>query len=380
MAVSADSGYVFDSENSIIPKVSARTLSGQENYAAEFIKADSRGVTDFAAGFLIPCKSVVSSVSVTGITEPAAGAKPDYAASASGEGYRVRKYTGQDWLDGVMWVDQTTETVLSPDSAVFKEGHTYRCYVQVMISEAGYEFANDGTKPTVKCYMDGKEATVGYGPNDDFRSDLWLYRDYEAWITEIDSVSVTGVTWPAPGEKPVYAAQMPLGAEYELENYDSGSWHNGIYWEDMTDNRTLDQDDVFVSGHTYRITISLVGKNGAVFAEDDVSAAVNGKEAESVIRYENWNIGVTATFQCVGMTVHAVHLGIQSPEAGESPDWNVTVTEPGAHYEIEDYTSGNWKNGVIWHDMTKDKDMGANDRFVTGHQYRVTVSVVTKDG
>ena len=80
------------------------------------------------------------------------------------------------------------------------------------------------------------------------------------------------------------------------------------------------------------------------------------------------------------MTVHAVHLGIQSPEAGESPDWNVTVTEPGAHYAIDNFTSTYWKNGVIWHDMTADKDMGEDDRFAAGHQYRVTVSVVTKDG
>ena len=172
-----------------------------------------------------------------------------------------------------------TDSPDDPDSAVFKEGHTYRCYVQVLIDEAGYAFANDGTKPTVKCYIDGKGATVGYGPNDDFRSDLWLYRDYEARIPEIDSVSVTGVTWPAPGEKPVYDAQMPAGATYELENFDNGSWYNGIYWEDMTDNETLDKDDVFRSGHTYRVTVSLVGKNGAVFTKDDVSAAVNGKEA-----------------------------------------------------------------------------------------------------
>ena len=381
--ITANKNWVFRTKaDGLLPDVRVRTQNGIEAIAVSPVisSLDDDGLHEIVATFQISAVTAIPEIRVTGITEPAAGAKPDYTASASGEGYRVRKYTSQDWLDGVMWMDQTTETVLSPDSAVFKDGHTYRCYVQVLIDEAGYAFANDGTKPTVKCYMDGKEATVGYGPNDDFRSDLWLYRDYEARIPEIDSVSVTGVTWPAPGEKPVYDAQMPAGAAYELENFDNGSWYNGIYWEDMTDNETLDKDDVFRSGHTYRITVSLVGKNGAVFTKDDVSATVNGKEAESVIRYESWNIGVTATFQCVGMTVHAVHLGIQSPEAGGSPDWNVTVTEPGAHYALDDFTSTYWKNGVIWHDMTADKDMGENDRFAAGHQYRVTVSVVTKDG
>ena len=96
---------------------------------------------------------------LTGITEPAAGAYPDYTVTESAEGYHIQAYNGENWQNGVLWQDKTAEFDLTPES-VFQAGHTYRCIVAVAVDHSGYEFANNGTDPTVSGYMDGESAQI----------------------------------------------------------------------------------------------------------------------------------------------------------------------------------------------------------------------------
>ncbi len=295
--------------------------------------------------------------------------------------------SGGEYAVGLSWgthpsifMDADLTTVYGPEPETGKD-YYFRCGVSnPVVNNHVYDFSQ--LKPeNCSCSIDGYTAKcvkiivnpIEEGKND--RADL-VFRIRKKG-KEIDSVRVTGVTEPTPGKQPVYDAQMPADADYELENYDSGNWHNGICWEDVTDNKTLSKDDIFRMHHTYRIIISLVGKNDFIFTEDDVSAAVNGQEAESVIRYSARNIGLTATYKCKADIVVSV-TGVTVPSPGEKPVYEAQLSE-WARYELENYDSGGWHNGICWEDVTDNKTLDKDDVFVSGHTYRITVSLVGKD-
>ena len=384
VAVSADSGYVFDSEEDVFLKVSARTLSGQEKYAHEIIKADSRGVTDFAAGFLIPCKSVVSSVSVTGITEPAAGVKPDYNAVTNSEYYQILPYTSGNWKNGIRWVDETGNSVLTPDSC-FAAGHRYRAEVLVQIRVSNSEFACENGVPAVTGTVNGNTATIWNAYPDDCQHKIGLQYTFskipEPEMKGITNVTVSGVTLPLAGQKPTYHAEVPSGANYKIENYNDGNaWQNGVSWEDVTAEETLLPSDTFQSGHVYQVSVSLVPKSdGYMFPKNEVSGTVNGLNADYFNWISNTNILMNASFKCEEKVVHFISVDFIEPVAGQEPDWNMTANGEG--YDVEtDYSDSKYINGIYWQDVTDNLVMKKGDRFVAGHTYTVTVSLVTDYG
>ena len=333
----------------------------------------------------------VQSIQITGITEPAAGAYPDYSASSDSEDadrYHVYQTTGAGWRNGVTWWDRTTNSQMGENTS-FQAGHTYRCAVLVTRTDSSYEFANDGTKPTVSASIDGKQATAYQYGDYSIRSLIGIYRDYtipapqQQTAVEISVVDVEDVTPPRPGAEPSYSVAAPSAADYSVwTDYETEYRKSGVLWYDMTDKRYISPDETFTPRHWYEVSVYLIPDIGYVFAtlDDgrfDVSAMVNGNWAEVVDTGDDTELEVTYQFECSG-TVDFVSVDMVLPAAGAEPDWNMTAAGPG--YEVEDYTSAPWIKGVYWKDDTEDRAMKEGDRFVAGHTYTVTVSVVTEDG
>ncbi len=386
VAVSANDGWYFNSTG----EVRVRTSDGQEAFGADKLSQTyNNGFKDLIVSFRMPVTLEIPEVRVTGITVPDAGMYPDYTVSESGEGYHIWTYTGEDWYDGVQWRDLTLNTAVTKDANRFQAGHTYRCYALVRTDDEKYEFANDGTEPTVSAYMDGKKAEIYYNSTNDFRKVLWLYRDYtipaEQTEIEIDRVEVLGVTGPVYGAKPSYHAAAPASADYSVwTSYETENRKNGVLWYDKTDKRYMSAGDTFALGHVYEVSVYLIPDRGYVFATRDdgrfdVAATLNGDRAEAVDTGDDTEIEITYSFTCVNAPVSSVSVSFEEPAAGREPDWSMKAYGEG--YRIEDdYTGGMYFNGVYWKDDTEDRFMKPGDVFVTGHTYTVTVSLVTEEG
>ena len=281
VVVSANEGWCFNSTG----EVRVRTSDGQEaTGTAKLSQTYNNGYKDLIVDFRMPVTIKIPEIRVTGITEPAVGAKPDYTVSESAAEYRIWNYTSDDgiWKNGVKWYDLTaTENMISGVS-VFEEGHRYQCIVLVRTENDTYEFLNDGTLPTAKGSFDGKSATV-YGAGSDVRHYVRLYRNYTLSYT-IAQIEVEGITEPAVGAHPDYSAEENSDA-YHIRTYTGDNWRNGVKWRDRTTDMDMSETFVFEAGHTYQcIVLVTMDDKTAEFANDGtaVTAAgtINGKTAK----------------------------------------------------------------------------------------------------
>ncbi|MBR4442591.1 MAG: hypothetical protein IKS52_04900, partial [Clostridia bacterium] len=328
------------------------------------------------SGHTASAATTVTSVAITGIDAPVAGAKPDYTASGSGTGYYVEDdYTkGTEWRNGVEWYDVTAKKWLAADTSTFIAGHQYKVVVSVK-AKSGYTFSKSQSKGTIN----GKAAEVFAVWSSDNAGFAYTF---PAAATPISSVAITGVTAPAAGAKPVFSATAN-GTGYQKQNYNSASYHNGVLWRDTSnDNKVLTADDTFVAGHKYEVIVCVEPKAGYEF-NDSTTGTINGKSASGKNIYTDGTATFNYTFPAVaaadtlitGVTI----TGIDAPAAGAKPDY--TASGSGAGYAVEsDYNSGDWKNGVIWYDVTAKKYLSSTDTFIAGHQYKVEVSVIAKSG
>ena len=391
VVISANGTGVFKTQSDgLRPDVRVKTADGREASSVGFVYStyDEKGLHDIIACFTVPASETISDIRVTGITEPAAGAKPDYTVTESAEGYHIQAYNGGNWQNGVLWQDKTAEFELTPES-VFQAGHTYRCIVAVAVDNSGYEFANNGTDPTVNGYMDGERALV-YPTGSDILHNLGLYRDYRipAPNETIGSVAVSGVVLPAPGEKPSYSAKVSPDANYRVSSESAGNTGNGVLWYDATERSYLTPDqDVFIAGHRYRVFIDLVTGNGYVFdTENDgrfrVTATLNGEPAEvEDTGYEDL-LTVTQAFSCAQSDrIDEVFVfGLTEPVPGEKPSYSVTVNAE-ADYAVSGKSGEKQKNGVLWYDAAEQRYLTPDqDVFIAGHRYRVFIDLVTGNG
>ncbi len=391
VVISANGSGVFRTQSDgLRPDVRVKTADGIEASDVGFVYStyDENGLHDIIASFTVPAFETISDIRVTGITEPATGAYPDYTVTESAEGYHIQAYNGENWQNGVLWQDKTAEFDLTPES-VFQAGHTYRCIVAVAVDHSGYEFANNGTDPTVSGYMDGESAQI-YPTGSDMRHNLGLYRDYRipAPNETIGSVAVSGVAVPAPGAKPSYSAKVSTDANCRVSSESAGNIRNGVLWYDATEQRYLTPDqDVFIAGHRYRVFIDLVTGNGYEFATQsngrfNVTATLNGEPADVQDTGDKELLTVTQAFSC-GQSdrIYEVSVyGLTKPAPGEKPSYGVKVS-PDANYSVSNVSTAKTRNGVLWYDATGQYYLTPEqDTFIAGHVYRVFVDLMTGNG
>ena len=366
-----ETGYVFvDGSGSVVTK---GTLNGQ---AAQIVKytVSNIGVSyQFAV-----LDTIVSAVTATDVDAPVAGKTPDYAVTLSGAGYALEAFDAPAWVHGVYWYDMTANLAMKP-ADTFQAGHEYRITLSLK-PDAGYTFKDGSGNIVTPGTINGNAVTETYDYNDGTIAYSYIFPKLAEPVRD---VAIAGIDAPAAGQRPDYTASGS-GAGYRVETEFNADpmWRNGVVWYDVTTSDALNAaTDTFVDGHQYKVVVSVVTNSGYYF--DTASAATINGEAASV--YTIWNAGNAGfqyTFPALPKAVTLIGgvavTDIDAPVAGQTPDYDVTVSATGCHKE--DINDGEWKNGVCWRDLTTDEGVKTTDTFIAGHEYMVIISMTSDSG
>ncbi|MBQ3286005.1 MAG: hypothetical protein IJH40_10235 [Ruminococcus sp.] len=200
--------------------------------------------------------------------------------------------------------------------------------------------------------------------------------------TTISTVNIVA-TAPYAGKHPDFNVS-PGNNTYSIVSVRWSSWETGS-------SVAMDASkDIFRAGFNYTLTLELVPSSGYQFetsgSSPGVTVKVNGSSASaySVSGYSpSYRIQVIKTFTKIADTgLKSVQASIARPVPGEYPSYSAWIPDTNAGYEVEDYDGVSYKDGVRWYDDTAGSSINASDpvKFVSGHQYTVTVSLVPKTG
>ena len=200
------------------------------------------------------------------ITPPEPGASPSYELTLGGDGtmYCQSDFSNVFYKDGVLWEDADTLETLRVNGSVFELGHSYRVYVE-LVPAAGYDFA-----PDVECLFNRILVSHTYTEDGIFS----LRYSFLPLEIEIEEASAT-IREPVVGETPDFSPAVPEGAHYSLR----------AEWGDLTPGfeRLLDEDDVFLEGHTYTLELYFIPEECYSFThEATVNSRVNGKTTPNI--------------------------------------------------------------------------------------------------
>ena len=325
-------------------------------------KEDTHSVPPKNAG------TTLSSVSIT-LDVPVVGAKPDYTAVfPSGANYYSDAYNEDDYRNDIVWYDIASEKYVNPDSGVFKAGHQYRVHIYLTAKD-GYIFTNSTTATlngqTAETSLYSGQLSVDY-----------TFPKLEGEPDYISSVSIT-LDAPAVGAKPDYTAVFPSGADYYSYAYNEGNCRNDIGWYDITSDNWVNPDSgAFEIGHQYRVRIYLTAKDGDF--TNSTTATLNGQTAETSLY--SGQLRVDYTFPKLADYISSVSITLDAPAVGAKPDYTA-VFPSGANYYSYAYNESNYRNDIVWYDITSDYNVNPDSGvFKNGHQYRVSIYLTAKDG
>ncbi|MBE6932989.1 MAG: S-layer homology domain-containing protein [Ruminococcaceae bacterium] len=326
------------------------------------------------------------------IDPPAAGVAADFTPEGENEQFGISSYSKDDYYNGVKWIDVTdlrNVKSLKPGD-VFEAGHIYTIRIATY-AKNGYAMTREQLDSAFRWYVTGYiNDSIDNYPSFLGDSNQVVFLAQFHIPAEISSVSIGGIDTPLPGQTADYDAQI-YDRNYALSaDEDKGNFHNGIYWYDLTDGKTLAPTDTFVAGHEYRVFFDLLASRNSNFVVDAsgnpaVMATVNDHPA-NVIKYlaepATREINVYYDFDaCEAYAVSAVGIeGLDFPEEGNAPDYSATYA--GRGFDFKPTSAGNpfCVNGITWHDETAGYDLTATGTFRAGHSYSVLIHLVPKTG
>ena len=274
--------YEFTVDSSNKTSVSG-TLNGKTAEISGMSGYDKKEVIVVSYTFDELNNEVISKADVTFVTAPEKGKTPSYSVKTGGSGYSVKSDfpNVNGYNSGVRWFDLTDKTELDSQNDTFKSGHEYMIDV-ILAADVGYEFNSSCT-----ARVNGKSAEVSKIDGFPKKETIRVTYTFDKLSNEIISeVSVTDVSSPKAGEKPVYNAAAN-GSGYSVKSNYNEWKQGGIYWYDITEDSIVDPDkDLFIVGHEYRCAVLLTADSGYEFADDSegysaVKATLNGKTAEA---------------------------------------------------------------------------------------------------
>ncbi|MBQ3378894.1 MAG: hypothetical protein IJG50_03405 [Clostridia bacterium] len=189
---------------------------------------------------------------------------------------------------------------------------------------------------------------------------------------------------PVAGMSPDYTPEFPDGSHYYAKNYQPGNayYQNGIHWRDETANKSLmpGKGDVFKAGHRYSVIIELWAETGYELT-GATHPIVNGEQADGIMTSLGY-YKLTYTFTSVkDPLIDCVSVKLDAPNAGKRPDYTAEFP-PGAVYYSDTYSSGIYKNDIMWSDVTSGTTYLSIDSgvFQAGRRYEVTVYLTAQKG
>ncbi len=331
------------------------------------------------AGHTASAATLIDKGQIYDLDLPVAGAAPDYTAtiSYSVNMMKFQNLSGDYYKNGIGWRDETAgEMVKHNVGYTFIDGHTYTVIIS-LDAKSGYTFSSDGSTVYTKGYIDGFSAKTKYLTDTriEFR-----YTFPTARKTRISSVTITGVTAPKVGSKPVFSATVS-GSGFK-KSPTSGWYTNGVGWCDQTTGSMMKSSDTFQAGHTYRVIVSLVPDATYTFGtkDDYTPGTINGNKVHGVNFWSDGSRGYYYDFAPEGVVPNVIITKLDPPEVGKTPDYSINYG-PSDKVTYDTISTDNWSNGVIWYDETAGgASIAKTDKFLEGHKYRVRISLYTKTG
>ena len=308
-----------------------------------------------------------TNVDITNVVAPFDGETPTYTATVEGYDFELFEDTFGYVIDGVTWYDLTEDSNMDKNDT-FIEGHVYKVSVLVVPTDDGYWSLQTAT-------INGEEAEVSEA--DDFYIVAYTFGEMPE-ISDDETADIT-ITAPIAGQIPSYNAT--IGNEcFEVMDLTENYIYNGVTWYDLTMDSNIDNDDVFIDYHSYRVTI-LVKKAEGVELEL-LRATINGKDAEIGFTEDDYgNPYYLIAYDFGDKPIdpdETVNITITEPVSGEKPSYNATIDNECFEFFGEDF--GYVYNGVTWFDDTFGTNLDKDDVFYEAHQYTVTFLVVKAEG
>lgn len=333
--------------------------------------------TKMCAEYVFPAtKSEKSSITISGVTAPVAGQKPDMEVTAG------------DWctVENLSWTEVGSNHTMSATD-VFAAGRSYKLSLKlVMTADSTYQFVDAAstkvvfTARTVALGKPGTAENVTYYANGSYdnvsKTEKYFYITYFCDGTKLTNVGVTGLDTPTAGKAIDTSVSLSGSANAEVL---------ALRWNDLTAKQyALASGTKFVEGHEYALTVFLKPKAGCYFerkSESDAtytgSVTVNGDPlsnystsaapyvftGSSDREYNNCLIvGLSFTVGSANTKISSVAIsGIDTPVTGGVPDLTCTVS-----------TAGVAVDSVSWYEP--------HYRFEGGKVYTVSVYLKPNTG
>ena len=299
----------------------------------------------------------ITEVYADDVTEPAAGAHPDYSDPTV-------PYNASYYADILGWYvgDTFDERVKIYEDDTFELGQTYWVWVEFWPDD-GYTMSDNTT-----AYINGNPT----GPDSYYSAD-GSYNGIMSFTVseeEITTVYANNVTEPVAGDGPIYNyPSVPDGAPYYAELYD---WYVGDTWFDSI---SMDENETFEPGQTYWVLVEFWPDSGYTFSDNTV-AYINGNPAGPDSYYYGgcYNGIMSFTLPEEETEITEVYADVTVPAAGAHPDFNDPAVPSGAHYSADIY---HWYVGDTWNDHVR---IDPDYTFEAGETYWVWVEFRPDDG
>ena len=356
--------YVFASPDEINAYINGRPAT---------VTKESDSIYRLEYTYICPDKTDASFVNVT-IPQPDEGAALRYTFEMPKEnGWEsaadIFDSDDEYWQNGVKWSKNGTN-LRTDKNYSFEAGNQYT--VSFAVRKTGDPWYSYGNNADLKASVNGDTAKIGLS------SKCYIITYTFTFVAVLDSIDIT-VDPPVAYGNANYSASVPSGAKYKIDGFNAGYWRNGVRWRDEDEHYYMVEEDTFAVGNEYTAAVMVVVDDTERyrFADENViKATVNGHAAE-VSRNNATTYILYYTFTCADPMIDFIEITIPEPEAGASLTYTSSVPE-GRGYAVEDYTTGSWKNGIIWYDEDG-KSLEIDSVFEPGKTYTATVSIVITD-
>lgn len=239
----------------------------------------------------------ITSVDITGLTEPFAGGTADMTAESSFSGYEITDIEWRDTTDGYgNYIYNITS---------FTEGREYTANITLETTgNNSFRLDPDYDIPDITAKINGKYAGIY---SEGGRDTAYIYYRFK---TPVEKVVVTGLTKPIAGATPDMTAESTK-AGYKIEK---------IKWMDdsVTPAAQLSETDKFIAGHNYTVQITLYAVNDFMFNVEggyqEITATINGKDAIEYGSHEH------------GTAVIGYKFSIPAPHTHTPSAWKTDTT------------------------------------------------------
>lgn len=332
---------------------------------------------DYSAGV----SKKISRIDLVGVTTPFIDEHPTLEGIIPmGSGFRLADYNDSGYKNGLLWYDEDNDTPMTSDLR-FELNGTYT-FSAVFEAEEGYSFAyTDDLTVTVNGYTTEVKELI----NADGKQMLRIEYTYKVvFMPVIGSIELIVGEEPVCGAAPFYDSLGVKSSYYHVSGYASGTTVlHGMRWLDCTEDRLMEQDDLFEDGHEYELQIFLEPNNGYQFCDiSSLTATVDGEPAEVTAFAQHPSfVVVRVPFTVSQKTINAFQLtDVHEPVAGAHPDFHTPALTANGCRIFDDVDNSYYTQGMLWYDTETEYIMKETDVFEEGKTYRVIILLLADEG